>query len=202
MRRLPRLLLVLSLWAVAALLLAAIPAGAGTPGTQKWVFTLQIWGESYGFAEIFSPALGPDGTVYVGAPNFPPGPNPDSGISGKLYAVNPDGTQKWVFTLDKYSSTSSPALGPDGTVYVGATNGQLYALSPLDGTQKWAFHTGGTIFSCPALGQDGTVYVGASDGKLYAVNPDGTQKWAFTTGGSAIFFPGPGRRRHRLCRRK
>jgi len=115
-----------------------------------------------------SPALGADGTVYVGS------------LDNKLYAVNPDGTQRWAFTAGGGIS-SSPALGADGTVYVGSLDKKLYAVNP-DGTQRWNFTTGDKISSSPALGADGTVYVGSNDGKLYAVNPDGTQRWAFTIG--------------------
>jgi hypothetical protein len=54
---------------------------------------------------------------------------------------------------------------------VGSLDKNLYAVNP-DGTQKWAFTTGGPINSSPALGPDGTVYVGSDDGKLYAVYSD------------------------------
>ena len=75
---------------------------------------------------------------------------------------------------------SSPAIGSDGTLYVGSMDGRLYAVNP-DGTQKWVFTTGDIIYSSPAISSDGTIYVGSDDNKLYAVNPDGGQKWAFTT---------------------
>jgi hypothetical protein len=35
-------------------------------------------------------------------------------------------------------------------------------------TQKWAFTTGGPIYSAPAISADGTVYIGSSGGYLYA----------------------------------
>ena len=76
---------------------------------------------------------------------------------------------------------SSPAIGADGTIYVGSGDDNLYAVNP-DGTQKWAFPTGNYIESSPAIGADGTIYVGSDDDNLYAINPDGTQKWAFATG--------------------
>ena len=36
---------------------------------------------------------------------------------------------------------SSPAIGADGTIYVGSEDDKLYAINP-DGSQKWAFSTG------------------------------------------------------------
>ena len=86
------------------------------------------------------------------------------------------GAEKWVFpTGDQV--TSSPAIGPDGTIYVGSADYNLYAINP-DGTEKWAFTTGGNIsWTSPAIGPgpDWTIYVGSADGHLYAINPNGTK---------------------------
>ena len=79
--------------------------------------------------------------------------------------------------------SSSPAIGADGTVFVGSADGYLYALSPADGSCKWQFLTGGKVRSSPAIGVDGTVYVGSDDQKLYAINPTtGKPNWSFLTG--------------------
>ena len=152
-----------------------------------------------------SPALGADGTIYIGSDN-------------NLYALNPDGSFKWTYSTGPVKS--SPVLAADGTVYVGSTNNTLYALntgggmewsydtgdpvqsSPVvgaDGTVyvaagrtvyalypvwgvgvelKWEYKTGATIHSSPVVGADGSVYVGA-DRNLYALNPvDGSLKWS------------------------
>ncbi len=90
------------------------------------------------------------------------------------------GTEKWHFVTGGPVFWSSPAIGTDGTLYVGSWDFNLYAINP-DGTQKWAFPTGGVVFSSPAIGTDGTLYVGSDDGSLYAINPDGTEMWAFPT---------------------
>ncbi|MEI6521583.1 MAG: PQQ-binding-like beta-propeller repeat protein, partial [bacterium] len=120
-----------------------------------------------------SPAIGSDGTIYVGS----------SGIGDKnVYAINPDGTQKWKFTTGD-GVYCSPTLGVDGTIYVGSYDHNLYALNS-DGSLKWTFTTGDSVYSCPAIGSDGTIYFGSEDQdkKVYALNPDGTLKWSFTTG--------------------
>ena len=44
------------------------------------------------------------------------------------------------FTTGSYIN-SSPAIGADGTIYVGSMDNYLYAINP-DGTQQWAFATG------------------------------------------------------------
>lgn len=157
-------------------LYAITDAGQGVV-SEKWAFQTGDFIDS-------SPAIGLDGTIYVGSGD-------DS-----LYAVNPDGTLKWKFaTGDSIENGCSPAISADGTVYIGSFDGNLYALT--DGgqglvTKKWAFPTGGNVYSSPTIGADGTVYIGSFNGNLYAVNPDGRLKWEFTTGASVFSSPAIG----------
>jgi outer membrane protein assembly factor BamB len=67
---------------------------------------------------------------------------------------------------------SSPAIGSDGTVYVGSGDNKLYAINGKSGVKLWEFETGGWVWSSPAIGSDGTVYVGSRDKKLYALKTD------------------------------
>jgi outer membrane protein assembly factor BamB len=126
-----------------------------------------------------SPAIGVDGTVYIG--NF----------DSKLYAINPDGSLKWTYTTGSPTINSSPAIGTDGTVYVGSFDHNLYAINP-DGSLKWNYATGGPVSSSPAVGTDGTVYVGSEDYILYAINPDGSLKWNYTAGDQVRSSPAIG----------
>ncbi|MDB4816686.1 PQQ-binding-like beta-propeller repeat protein [bacterium] len=125
-----------------------------------------------------SPAIGNDGTIYVGS------------YDNNLYAINPDGSKKWAFDTGD-NVNSSPAIGSDGTIYVGSDDNNLYAINP-DGSKKWAFETGDDVWSSPAIGSDGTIYVGSNDNNLYAINPDGSKKWAFKTGDLACSSPAIG----------
>ena len=68
--------------------------------------------------------------------------------------------------------TSSPAIGSDGTVYVGSQDNKLYAINGKSGVKLWEFETGRDVGSSPAIGSDGTVYVGSDDKKLYAIKTD------------------------------
>ena len=83
--------------------------------------------------------------------------------------------------------TSSPALGSDGTVYVGSFDRALHALDPATGAERWAFPTADHIYSSPALASDAAgattaIYIGSADGSVYAVAPDGTELWRYDTG--------------------
>ena len=67
---------------------------------------------------------------------------------------------------------SSPAIGSDGTVYVGSDDKKLYAINGKSGVKLWEIETGNVVYSSPAIGSDGTVYVGSFDKKLYAIRTD------------------------------
>ncbi|MBI2925514.1 MAG: PQQ-binding-like beta-propeller repeat protein [Verrucomicrobia bacterium] len=146
------------------------------PGTKLWEFATGELIET-------SPAIGEDGTIYVGAKDK------------NLYAVNPDGTKKWAFTT-LGGLLTSPVIGPAGTIYVGSTSLQdvsqasVYAVNP-DGTRKWSLAVRSDR-TPPAIAQDGTIYVAGFDGQLTALNPEGTKKWALATGGASVSAPAIG----------
>jgi hypothetical protein len=75
---------------------------------------------------------------------------------------------KWKFETNGQID-SSPAIDPDGTVYVGSDDGNLYAIDPETGFEKWRFLTGAEIQSSPAVGSDGTIYFGSLDNNFYAL---------------------------------
>jgi outer membrane protein assembly factor BamB len=77
---------------------------------------------------------------------------------------------------------SSPAIGPDGTIYFGAGDSDLFAVRP-EGSLKWIYRTN-DIFAAaapmaPSVGDDGTIYAAFSR-VLVALNPEGTVKWKFS----------------------
>ncbi|UTB32318.1 MAG: PQQ-binding-like beta-propeller repeat protein [Methanobacterium sp. ERen5] len=86
---------------------------------------------------------------------------------------------------------SSPSIGTDGTIYIGSTDYNLYALNP-NGTTKWKYTTGGVISSSPAIGSDGTIYFGSCDDNVYALNTNGTLKWKYTAGNKIYSSPSIG----------
>jgi len=148
-------------------------------GTLKWSYDIPA-------SVDCSPTIGLDGTIYFGA-------------YAKVYAFNPNGTLKWSFSWGGGFHYSSPAIGPDSTIYIGWSNfgnmakGELLALNQ-DGTLKWSYSTLGYVESSPAIGSDGTIYISSAgeynyathkfyNARLYALNPNGTLKWSYIIGG-------------------
>ncbi len=152
-------------------------AVAGQTANDIGEFTVSIddalWQYTTQDAVTCSPAVGPDGTVYVGS-------NDNS-----IYALTPQGAKKWSYAAGGLFDTSAAAVAADGTVYAGNSDGNLYAFNP-DGSLKWTFTVptpaassglGNSVDASPAVGADGTVYMHADDGNLYAISPAGAKQW-------------------------
>jgi len=83
-------------------------------------------------------------------------------------------------------------IGPDGTLYVAASDELIYAVAPTGQRLWWATRDdpppAGVARYVPALavGPDGTIYVASHNGPLYALAPDGRQLWRFTTGQTTV----------------
>lgn len=133
-------------------------------GTQRWMTKLEsgIGG---------SPAISDDGAIYItgGGGGFTGGSGYVAGRDGGfLYAFNSDGTLRWKYQTEKRFGTS-PAIGADGTIYVGNDDSNIYAFN-TDGTVRWKYQAGREIKSSPAIGADGTLYFGSIDQSLYAIH--------------------------------
>ncbi len=136
----------------------------------EWEYDAEV-----GFGALINqPVLAEDGTIYT----------PDN--ASLLYAVNPDGSEKW--RAETGGARSSPLVAEDGTVYVGSTDGGLYAVDP-DGNVRWRFDAGDRINSAPNIAENGTIYVASNAQQLFAVNPDGTLRWSREIGGFGTSSP-------------
>lgn len=111
---------------------------------------------------LSSPAIGSDGTIYV--------------LSDFLYALNPDGSQKWKTEVLGFSWYGCPAIGPNGTIYCNGT-GKIYAVSE-EGEIQWEYQNAWD----PVVGSDGTIYIdveGDSCYELVALSSDGELQWSY-----------------------
>jgi outer membrane protein assembly factor BamB len=180
------------------LLFMLIPLSAvAQSATSLWTFVT-------GNPVLASPSVAQDGTIFVGS------------YDRKLYSIDPNGMTNWAFEMDNTitdDSTngtingeyrgiySSPAVGPDGTIYFGGEDGLLYAVDQLTGSNRWTFDVapatapaGGTrfsaIYSDPAVDADGIIYIGSyvvdgtgplrtSQSHLFALNTNGTVRWQY-----------------------
>jgi outer membrane protein assembly factor BamB len=152
-------------------------------GTLKWRFATgpckvkRRVGPEGARCDVDGIAVGGDDAIYLAADG--------------LYALRPDGTQRWKFSPGTTHCASAPAVADDGTVYVGCQDDTLYAVGQ-DGLKRWDLRTGDDIDSSPAIATDGTIYVGSDDRKLWAIGPDGKQRFTVVTGGPVHSSPAIG----------
>lgn len=183
------------------------------PGTVTWSYSI-------GSPITSSPALASDGTVYIGnqsgcyaitnsrfaASNSWSVPFPLYGSaslaadgtiyfcgSGTFRAVNPNGTQKWSFSLPGVNFQGTPAVGMDGTIYF-VSNGRIYALTSA-GTKLWdALIDNPSGTGSQVIGSDGTIYVGGFfTGTLHGLRPSGEEKWLLRLASAPAEAPGIGK---------
>ncbi|MCB1186882.1 PQQ-binding-like beta-propeller repeat protein [bacterium] len=162
-----------------------------------------------------SPAIGADGTVYIGSDN------------NALHAIRPDGTERWTYTTTGWVE-SPAAITDDGTLVFGCGDDRLYVVSPVgqllgmystldwisggalvwkdgrvifggwdsrlrvlrpDGTLHWSFVSTGSIRSSPAVDSAGNIYFGCVDGNLYSLDLNGALRWTFPAGDDLLGSP-------------
>lgn len=170
---------------IVALCLALGAAGPALAEPGDVIWSLDLPG---GVATYGSPALSPNGTIYIGTADPPNEAN--------LTAVSPDGRKEWSIKLGKMAMNSAPAVSPNGTIYIGTCGGgetNLTAVSP-GGVREWttSLGSGNSIYSSPALSPNGTIYIGAYDGgsgagNLSAISPDGIKQWSIKVCGSLLY---------------
>ena len=129
-------------------------------GEFKWVFAIsQI---TYGGGAL----VAPDGTIYLCVRNA---------TINNVYAINPNGTQKWAVKLDA-AIGAFPALSADGVLYCLTNKSTLYALDASSGAIKWQQSLDGATGSAVAIDKAGNVYAGTS-AAIYSFKPNKEQNW-------------------------
>jgi hypothetical protein len=113
------------------------------------------WSFDTGYTESSTPAIGPNGTIYLGTKT--------------LFAINPDGSQRWKFEGEGWVYGETPIVDGAGTIYW-SRQGPFYAINP-NGKVKWEINLD-TIFDHvdrgghdlhPVLGKNGNIYLSLVD---------------------------------------
>jgi outer membrane protein assembly factor BamB len=128
-------------------------------GVENWRYQIDSFANGI-------PSIGPDGTVYVG--EF---------ARGSLYAINPDGTLKWQFTLaGNLNYQSSVALINGGETLVFGTygnqqlvTGKVYALDADDMSVQWIYDAGNVVQASVAVSPDGQIFFGDWNGVQHSI---------------------------------
>ena len=147
----------------------------GKTGAKKWEVPAP---NPHTNVAYISPSvtLGVQGTVVFG------------GKDQKVYALDcRTGNPRWVRDMgDQYLNMSSPAIGDDGTIYIGSQSGKAGRMNALDGDTGrilWQVDLPDSLVTSPALGDNGLLYLGNGDHNVYALDhKSGAVRWKFATG--------------------
>jgi outer membrane protein assembly factor BamB len=142
------------------------------PSSDGYIYALdmtgkQVWAKQTGGPIWAQPATNPNcGCIYV------------TSMDHKVYSVDAGtGRELWLSQDLGGALVGTPAVGPDGTLYVGTFGKELIALDATNGSIKWRFTTQNWVWAGPALANN-TLYFGDLSGYFYALNAaDGTSLW-------------------------
>lgn len=121
-----------------------------------------------------SPAIGDDGTAFVGSQD------------DHVYAIGPDGKIAWRTDVGG-DADGAPSIADDGTVYVGTDKGEVLALAPADGAIRWRRDVGGFVRGTLSIARDGTILAGTYGPvpRVVALEPSqGELRWSFAVQGT------------------
>jgi outer membrane protein assembly factor BamB len=172
----------------------ATPAVANGELFLRTKTDLYCFADGDGKAEVASNAStdrGQGTSVHSAAPSKPQSPNNEKN-SWPLFRDDPQATgvapgelpeklePLWTFSTEKGGFESTAAI-VDGTVYIGSTDGKLYALDFESGKKRWEFATP-LGFSASAAVRGERVYIGDADGMFYCLDAaSGKRLWEFQT---------------------
>jgi outer membrane protein assembly factor BamB len=142
-------------------------------GQIRWRFTPPVDGPSP------TPAVGPDGTIYVRA------------ADGTVYALKPDGTRRWTTDIGSNQRRLGPAIlvGADSYLYTTSyTSTQAFKLQP-GGFFEWGHELQARTLAGAAVTTEGVVYAGGDDGTFRAIDPDGFERWTTRVDGPVVGPP-------------
>jgi len=130
------------------------------------------WEVNLGDRSNLSPAVGPDGTIYIAASN------------GIARAINPDGTEKWSleipdagFVVGGATTTIDGSTVLLGLGFASGGGGRVVAIAAADGTIQWETGIPGDLLAyTPSVASDGSIYV-SSAAAVAALEADGTLRW-------------------------
>jgi hypothetical protein len=179
-------------WFILSALVAGLgfSTGAGDRLKSLWVY----WAPE---KILFTPTVAWDGSVYIAtadslirgvSPNGAamwsanPGGLPSAAmalqgnmlyfpISDQLVAYGTDGHLAWRVSLGS-TLCSTPAVGPDGTIYETIVKGGLVALSP-QGRILWSYMMADPVVTSPAVTHTGLIFV-TSTKHIYLLSAAGT----------------------------
>jgi outer membrane protein assembly factor BamB len=136
----------------------------GSNGQELW--NIKLRGDKPGMP-VATPVVGADGTIYVATAGV--GSTPQ----GHLFAVQSDGTQKWLFQAALGHGFNYGPVLSGSKVFI-TSEQTVYAVNMADGTQHYAYSAGAVITAQPTAAADGRLYL-VTQNNLIGLDANGHQ---------------------------
>lgn len=134
-----------------------------------------VWHEDISAAIPGSPAIGPDGNLYVGS------------LASQLERFDP-ATGQHSSVLDAESWIwSTPTLDGEA-LYFGDLDGNFYSFNTSSGTLNWSVQPDGPV-TANAIPQNDHLLLATEAGNIYAIDKSGKTLWFETVGGKIYTTP-------------
>ena len=108
-------------------------------------------------------------------------------LRGDLYAMDPQTGDEIFHEHFDAPIRSSPAAD-DSICVFGSDDGNVYAISMIDGKLRWKYDAGSPVWCSPSL-NDSSVFVGTNGGKLLELSKEGKLKFEFKAGEKILSMP-------------
>ncbi|MDK2974386.1 MAG: hypothetical protein PWP08_757, partial [Methanofollis sp.] len=171
---------------------ACTPGRTGNSTASGPVTDHLLWTANFSQCPDSAPVVA-DGRVYVATWQDMAGTTDEK----YLYCFDEwNGTELWRNPLGTGTGAVSGMAVAGGTIYLGGTDGCLWAVNTTTGATEWRRQIADPRISAPyglssaPLVYDGVIYENTAEGKLYAFAPDGTELRVLETGGSWDGAPG------------
>ena len=143
-----------------------------------------IWRFNVGSAVLAAPAVGPAGTVYVGAGD------------GSIQAINPNGVLRFSYMVDGVVEWA-PVVDPSGRVYVATSAQRLYSFLPA-GALGWQVRVPVHVATDPVDAPPWGILFGGEDSSVWAYSQHGAALWHVVLGSSIVAGPVTARGGHTM----
>lgn len=155
---------------------------------NRWIYNSDFGGAASamtGALKNTTVTIGADGTLYSVT---------DLTIGGAVFALNPDGTEKWKYQTTSEIPDGGVVLSSDGTIYAsggvaaGANSAGVIALNP-EGSLKWHFSTMESVQTSPLVDNRGYIHFITDKATYYILKQDGTMFSSISLGDSSVSSP-------------
>lgn len=141
---------------------------------DTFAYTITLWDDDGGVLTVFD-----TGAFTQVAEDRPP----------LVVSLAPDGTPRWRTRVGLPTQDVTPVALGGGSVIVGTTGGELYALDAADGSERWRVDAGEPLSLAPALLPDGGPVLVTGSGTVVAHAPDGSERWRRWMGSTITAAP-------------